>query len=64
MIEGTDDLRFIHIGSGHRSRLVTLVHECHHFIVASHDELGEVFYIWPQARVLTDSQVPGILGIQ
>lgn len=66
----TRGLRLVHVGRSDRSRLVTLVHQCHHIVVTAHYKSGQVFYVRAQAVskgvrtvrwVALGRQLPGVL---
>lgn len=52
---GNQDVRFVHVGSGHSTRLVTFVHERHHLVIAVHDQLGQVLDIWAKTWMFTNA---------
>lgn len=56
--------RLIHVCGSNRPRLITLVHKRHHLVVAAHDQLRQILYIWTQARVFAHSKVSCVLRIQ
>lgn len=58
------NVRLVHVGSSHCTRLITFVHEGHHFIIASNDELAQILDVRSQARMLANPEVARILWIE
>ena len=56
--------RLVHVRRSDSTRLVSLIHERHHLIVAVDDEFREVLDVRPETGVLTDPEVAGVLGVQ
>lgn len=57
-------IRLVHVCRRNCARLVSLVHECHHLIIAVDNEFGEVLDVRPKTWVFTDPEVAGVLGVQ
>lgn len=58
------DIRLVHVCCCNSPGLVSLVHKRHHLVVAPDHQFRQVLHVWSQARMLTDPQVAGVLGIQ
>ena len=57
-------VRFVHVGSSDCPRLVSLVHERHHLLVAAHDKFAQVLNIWPQTGMFSHAKVSRVLWIE
>jgi hypothetical protein len=62
--ENGANVRLVHVGSSHCTRLITFVHEGHHLIVASNDKLAQILDVRSQARMLANPEVSCILWIK
>jgi hypothetical protein len=58
------NVRFVHIRSRDGSRFVSLVHECHHFIITADNQLGQILHVRSHTGMLTNPKIPRIFGIQ
>lgn len=48
-------VRFVHVRRRYRTCFISLVHESHHFIIATHSELAEILDIGSQTRMLANT---------
>ena len=56
--------RLVHVRRSDCTRLVPLVHEGHHLIIAIDDKFREVLDVWSKTGVFTDPEVAGVLGVK
>lgn len=57
-------VRFVHVCRSNRACLITFVHEGHHLIIISNNQLAQILDIRSQAWMLANPQVSGVLWIE
>jgi len=58
------DVRFVHVCCSDCTCLITFVHEGHHLIIASNNQLAQILDVRAQAWMLANPQVSCVLGVE